>query len=56
MQYAPKDGTVLPITVSTQADLKEARQLASVRHLIFAIVYVMEVLAVLLVYFKLRKR
>ena len=56
MQYSPKDGTVLPITVSTQADLKEARELAAVRHMIFAGIYMIEVLAVLLVYFKLRKR
>ena len=56
MQYAPKEGTVLPITVSTQADLKKARQLASVRHVIFAGIYMIEVFAVLLVYFKLRKR
>lgn len=56
MQYSPKDGTVLPITVSTQADLNAARQLASVRHVIFAGVYMIEVLAVILVYFKLRKK
>lgn len=54
MQYSPKDGTVLPITVRTQADLNEARQLASVRHVIFAGVYMIELFAVLLVYFKLR--
>ena len=56
MQYSPKEGTVLPITVSTQEDLQEARQLASVRHVIFAGVYMVEALAALLVYFKLRKR
>ena len=56
MQYSPKDGTVLPITVSTQDDLNEARQLASVRHVIFAVIYMIEVLAVLAVYFKLRKK
>ena len=56
MQYSPKDGTVLPITVRTQADLNEARQLASVRHVIFAGVYMIELFAVLLVYFKLRKK
>lgn len=55
MQYSPKDGTVLPITVSTQEDLNEARQLASVRHVIFAVVYMVEAFAALLVYFKLRK-
>lgn len=56
MQYSPKEGTVLPITISTQADLKEARQLASVRHMIFAVVYLVEVFAVWLVYFKVRKK
>ena len=56
MQYSAKDGTVLPITVFTEDDRDEARQLASVRHMIFAIVYIMETFAALLVYFKLRKR
>ena len=56
MQYSAKDGTVLPITVFTEDDRDEARQLASVRHMIFAIVYIMEAFAALLVYFKLRKR
>ena len=56
MRYSPKDGTVLPITVSTQEDLNEARQLASVRHVIFAGIYMIEILAVLAVYFKLRKK
>ena len=56
MQYAPKDGTVLPITVRTQEDLNEARRLASVRHAIFAVVSMVEALAALLVYFKLRKK
>ena len=56
LRYSPKDGTVLPITVSTQDDLNEARQLASVRHVIFAGIYMIEVLVVLLVYFKLRRK
>lgn len=56
MRYSPKDGTVLPITVSTQEDLNEARQLASVRHVIFVGIYMIEILAVLAVYFKLRKK
>lgn len=42
--------------MSTQDDLNEARQLASVRHVIFAVIYMIEVLAVLAVYFKLRKK
>ena len=56
MQYTPKDGTVLPIKISTQKDLQEAKQLASVRHVIFAILYMVEVLVTLMVYFKLRRR
>lgn len=55
MQYSPKDGTVLPITVRTQDDLNEARQLASDRHVLFSGIYMIEVLTVLAVYFKFRK-
>jgi len=56
MQYSPKDGTVLPITVCTQDDLNEARQIASVRHVIFAGIYIIEVFTVLLVYCRVRKK
>jgi len=56
IQYSAKDDTVLPITVFTEDDRDEARQLASVRHVIFAVVYMVEALAALLVYFKLRKK
>lgn len=54
MTYSPKDGTVLPITVHTQQDLEEARDKAAVRHMIFAVVYVLEAAGTLLVYFKKR--
>jgi len=47
-------GTVLPITVCTEADLQQARQTAAVRHFIFGAAYCAEVLAVLLVYFRKR--
>ena len=56
MQYSPKDGTVLPITVYTQGNVREARRLASVRHTIFGGIYVAEALAVVLIYFKKRKK
>lgn len=54
IQYNPEDGTILPITVFTQDDLQAARQTVSVRHVIFAAAYGVEILAVLLVYFKKR--
>ena len=56
MQYTPKDGTILPITVFTDEDLQEARQTAAVRHVIFGAAYCIECLAVLLVYFKKRAK
>ena len=52
--YEPKDGTILPITVFTEDDLQAARQTAAVRHVIFGVAYCVEVLAVVLVYFKKR--
>ena len=54
MQYTPKDGTILPITVFTEDDLQAARQTAAVRHVIFGVAYCAEVLAIVLVYFKKR--
>ena len=56
LRYSPKDGTVLPITVCTDDDLRQARETVSVRHMIFAAVYFVEVIAVLFVYFRKRAR
>lgn len=56
LRYTPKDGTVLPITVCTEDDLQEARQVAAVRHVIFGAAYCIECLAVVLVYFKKRAK
>lgn len=56
LRYTPKDGTVLPITVFTEADLQAARQTAAVRHVIFGVAYGVESLAVILVYFKKRAK
>lgn len=56
MQYTPKDGTILPITVFTEDNLQEARQVAAVRHVIFGVAYCIECLAVVLVYFKKRAK
>ena len=56
LQYTPKDGTILPITVYTEDDLEEARQTAAVRHVIFGAVYCIEILALVLVYFKKRAK
>ena len=54
LRYTPKDGTILPITVCTEEDLQEARQVAAVRHVIFGAAYCIEVLFTVLVYFKKR--
>ena len=56
IRYSPKDGTVLPITVCTEDDLQEAREIAAVRHVIFAGLYVVEVIITLFVYLKGRVR
>jgi len=56
LRYTPKDGTVLPITVCTEDDLQEARQVAAVRHVIFGAAYCIEFLAVVLIYFKKRAK
>ena len=56
ISYSPKDGTVLPITVSTYDQLQQARAKAQVRHVIFAGVYVLEAVAAAAVYFKKRMR
>lgn len=56
LSYTPQDGTVLPITVYTQAQLDAARSLAALRHVLFAILYGVETLAAVLTYGILRKR
>ncbi len=56
LQYTPKDGTILPITVYTENDLQEAEQTAAVRHVIFGAAYCIECLAVVLAYFKKRAK
>ena len=56
MQYSPKEGTVLPITVYTQWNLREARRLVAVRHTIFGVVYVVEALVMVLIYLRKRKK
>lgn len=56
LRYTAKDGTILPITVCTEDDLIEARQTASIRHIIFGAAYCVECLAVLSAYFKKRAK
>lgn len=56
LHYTPKDDTILPITVYTNDNLQEARQIASVRHVIFGVAYCLECLAVVLIYFKKRMK
>ena len=56
IRYAPKEDTLLPITVCTQQDLENARQVVAVRHVIFAAVYCVEVAGAVLLYFGKRKK
>lgn len=51
IRYTPKDGTILPITVCTQDDLIKAKQTAAIRHVIFGTFYIIEWLAIVLIYF-----
>lgn len=50
IQYTPKEHSLLPITVYTYDDLAAAEQAVTVRHILFSIVYCVEVGAALLLY------
>ncbi|MBQ8611808.1 MAG: helix-turn-helix transcriptional regulator [Oscillospiraceae bacterium] len=56
IRYSAGGDTLLPITVSTYAQLQQARQLAAERHVIFAAVYAAECAAAVLVYFLKRAK
>ena len=56
ISYSPKEGTVLPITVSTYDQLQQAQAKAQVRHVYFAAAYVLEAAAAVIVYFAARKK
>lgn len=52
----PKDGTVLPITAYTQQDLDAARDRIELRHGLFIILYIIEILIAVAIYLKKRSR
>lgn len=56
ISYSVKEGTVLPITVVTFDDLDTINAKLAIRHVIFAVVYAVEVLAVVLIYTKKRMK
>lgn len=56
LSYTPGDGTVLPITVYTQAHLSRARANATVCHILFAVLYTAQIVAALLLYRQKRQR
>lgn len=56
IRYTEKDSSLLPITVCTYDDLREAEHKAAVRHVIFGCLYALEAAAVLTFYFKKRAR
>lgn len=56
IRYTEKDSSLLPITVCTYDDLREAEHKAAVRNVIFGCLYALEAAAVLTFYFKKRAR
>lgn len=56
ISYLPKDGTVLPITAYTQQDLDAARDRIELRHGLFIILYIIEILIAVAIYLKKRGR
>ena len=56
LRYTPKDGTILPITVCTEDDLRAAQQTAAVRHVIFCAAYCLECLIAAAVYIRKRAK
>ena len=56
VSYSPKEGTVLPISVYTNADLQAARQLAAQRHVLFGVVYCIETLTAVIIYYRKRAK
>lgn len=51
IRYTEKDGSLLPITVCTYDDLREAEYKAEICHVVFACLYVLEIVAVVAFYF-----
>ena len=51
-----KDGSVLPITVYTYDDYRDGKHIVSQRNVIFACIYVLEVVAAIFVYAYVRRR
>ena len=56
LRYTPKDGTILPITVCTEEDLRAAQQTAAARHVLFGAAYCLECLIVILIYIRKRAK
>ena len=56
LRYTPKDGTILPITVCTEDDLRAAQQTAAARHVLFGAAYCLECLIVILIYIRKRAK
>lgn len=51
IQYSPKDGTILPIKVFTERDLKVAKAKVSQRNVLFGILYVLISLSIVVIYY-----
>lgn len=56
ISYGAKDGTVLPIQVITSGGYQSAARLADTVNVVFCAIYVAELLALALIYFRKRKK
>ena len=56
IRYSAKDGTVLPIHVITTGDYRAAARLSNTINTLYCIIYPIELLGVLMVYFKKRAK
>ncbi|MEF9866448.1 MAG: hypothetical protein RR814_08475, partial [Oscillospiraceae bacterium] len=54
LRYGHLNGELLPITVFTQQEILAARQTIALRNAIFGGIYLLEIAATILVYFKKR--
>jgi transcriptional regulator with XRE-family HTH domain len=56
VRYTEQDGSLLPITVCTYDNLQAAQAQVQIRHALFAIAYIMEIVAALGIYFVKRAK
>ena len=56
IRYTEQDGSLLPITVCTYDDLQVAQAQVRIRHTLFAVAYIIEIVAAVGIYFTKRAK